>query len=171
MANKGRVVTGPPAAGAPRYLVGSTMMRPTRLAFGLAPVITVLEAYGHAVAPLLEAAYIPRFALEESSLCIAFEKELRFIRLALLSLKLPSAGLLMGQGYHLVQFGVLGLAACRAPTARELFRIILLHPTLAWGCIELSFWRDGDEEYVSFDETLEVMDCAAFLSGVTRLQP
>lgn len=162
MANKGRVARGPSAAGAPQYLFGSTMLRPTRLAFGLAPVITVLEAHGHAVAPLLEAADIPRFALEEPSFRIPFEKELRFIRLALLSLKLPSAGLLVGQGYHLVQFGVLGLAASCAPTARELFRTILMHPTLAWGCIELSFWRDDDEEYVSFDENLEVMDCAAF---------
>ena len=162
MANEGRRLTGSPAAGQPQYLFGSTMLRPTRLAFGLAPVITVLEAHGHAVAPLLEAADIPRFALEEPSFRIAFEQELRFIRLALLSLKLPSAGLLVGQGYHLVQFGVLGLAASCASTVRELFHTILLHPTLAWGCVELSFWRDGDEEYVSFDETAAVKDCAAF---------
>ena len=162
MANKRRRATGLPAAGQPQYLFGSSMLRPTRLAFGLAPVITVLEAHGHAVAPLLAAADIPRFALEEPSFRIAFEKELRFVRLALMSLKLPSAGLLVGQGYHLVQFGVLGLAASCAPTVRELFHTILIHPTLAWGCIELSFWRDGDEEYVSFDETVEVADCAAF---------
>ena len=76
---------------------------------------------------------------------------LRPTRLALMSLKLPSAGLLVGQGYHLVQFGVLGLAASCAPTARELFHTILIHPRLAWGCIELSFWRDGGKEYVSFE--------------------
>ena len=40
-------------------------------------------------------------------------------RLALMSLKLPSAGLRVGQGYHLVQFGVLGLAASCAPPARR----------------------------------------------------
>lgn len=152
----------PPAARPPEYLFGSTMLRPVRLAFGLAPVITVLEARGHAVQPLLEAADIPRFALEEPSIRIPFEKELRFIRLALTTLKLPHAGLLVGQGYHLVQFGVLGLAASSAPTARELFHTILIHPMLAWGCIELSFWREGDEEYVSFDENAEVGDCAAF---------
>ena len=63
MANKGRAATGAPAAGAPLYLVGSTMLRSTRLALGQAPVITVLEAHGHAVASLLEAADIPCFAL------------------------------------------------------------------------------------------------------------
>ena len=140
---------GPPAAGQPQYLFGSTLLRPTWLAFGLAPVFTVLEAHGHAVAPLLEIADIPRFALAAPSFRIAFEKELRFIRLALLSLKLPNVGLLVGQGYHLVQFGVLGLAASCATSARERFHTILIHPTLAWGCLELSFWRDSDEEYVA----------------------
>lgn len=111
MASKGRREERRPAAQQPEYLFGSTMLRPVRLAFGLAPVITVLEARGHAVQPLLEAADIPRFALEEPSHGIPFEKELRFTRLALTALKLPHAGLLVGQGYHLVQFGVLG--ACR----------------------------------------------------------
>jgi AraC-like DNA-binding protein len=162
MANRGRGEHGPSAASQPEYLFGSTMLHPIRLAFGLAPMITVLETSGHAVQPLLAAADIPRFALEEPSFRIPFEKELRFIRLALTSLKLSHAGLLVGQGYHLVQFGMLGLAASCAPTARELFHTILIHPTLAWGCIELSFWRDGDEDYVSFDENAEVGDCAAF---------
>lgn len=27
----------------------------------------------------------------------------------------------------------------------------------------MSFWRDGDEEYLSYDEHAEVADCAAFL--------
>ena len=108
MVSKGRREERRPAAQQPEYLFGSSMLRPVRLAFGLAPVITVLEARGHAVQPLLEAADIPRFALEEPSCRIPFEKELRFTRLALTALKLPHAGLLVGQGYHLVQFGVLG---------------------------------------------------------------
>lgn len=162
MATKGRGEERRLAARQPQYLFGSSMLRPVRLAFGLAPIITVLEARGHAVQPLLEAADIPRFALEEPSYRIPFEKELRFTRLALTTLKLPHAGLLVGQGYHLVQFGVLGLAASCAPNARELFHTILIHPVLAWGCIELSFWRDGDEEYVSYEENAEVGDCAAF---------
>ena len=93
MVTKGRGEERRPAARQPEYLFGSTMLRPVRLAFGLAPVITVLEAHHHAVRPLLEAADIPRFALEEPSYRIPFEKELRFTRLALTTLKLPHAAL------------------------------------------------------------------------------
>ncbi len=146
----------------PEYLYGSTMLRPLRLAYGLAPVIEVLEANDHPIAPLLAAADIPRFALEEPSFRIRFEQELRFIRLALQALQLPTAGLIIGQRYHLAMFGVLGLAASCAPTMRDLFRSVPSHPSLCWGCIEQSVWRDGDEEYVTFEENAEVGDCAAF---------
>lgn len=144
------------------YLFGSTMLRPYRLAYGLAPIIEILEERGHAVAPLLADVNIPRFALEEPSYRIRFEQELMFIRLALAELKLPAAGLDVGQRYHLPLFGVLGLAASCAPSVRELFHTVPSYPTLAWGSIELSLWRDGDEEYVAFHENAEVGDCAEF---------
>ncbi|MBI4696930.1 MAG: AraC family transcriptional regulator [Gammaproteobacteria bacterium] len=144
------------------YLFGSTMLRPYRLAFGLAPIIEVLEAHGHAVAPLLDETGIPRFALEEPSYRIQFEQELAFIRLALRRLELPTAGLLVGQCYTLALFGVLGLAASCAPTMRDLFRTVPSYPALAWGSIELSVWREGAEEYVAFYENDEVGDCANF---------
>lgn len=162
MANKGRGPSPPTGSAQPEYLFGSAMLRPLRLAYGLAPFIAVLERRGHAVAPLLAAADIPLFALEEPSFRIRFDQELRFIRLALQQLKLASAGLLIGQEFHLAMFGVLGLAASCAPTMRDLFRAIPAHPSLAWGCIGLSFWRDGSEEFVAFDENAEVGDCAAF---------
>ena len=138
------------------------MLRPYRLAYGLAPVIEVLEAHRHALDPLLLAADIPRFALEEPSYRIRFDQELAFIRLALRQLNLPTAGLLIGQRYHLALFGVLGLAASCAPTMRDLFRAVPTYPTLSWGSIELSVWRQGAEEYVAFYENAEVGDCAAF---------
>ncbi|MGE0336422.1 MAG: AraC family transcriptional regulator [Gammaproteobacteria bacterium] len=144
------------------YLFGSTMLRPTRLAYGLAPVIEVLEAHGHAIDPLLAAADIPRFALEEPSYRIRFDQELAFIRLALQRLARVNAGLLVGQRYHLALFGVLGLAASCAPTVRDLFRMVPAYPALGWGSIELSVWRAGDEEYVAFHGNDAVGDCATF---------
>jgi len=138
------------------------MLRPFRLAYGLAPVIEVLERNGHALGPLLEAVGIPRFALEEPSYRIRFDQELGFIRYALRSLGLPHAGIEIGQRYHLALFGVLGLAASCAPTVREMFRCVPSYPTLAWGCIEEAVWREGDEEYVAFYENAEVGDLAAF---------
>lgn len=147
---------------APRYQFGSDMLRPNRLAYGLAPVIEVLEAHGKPLAPLLAAADIPRFALEEPSYRIRVDQELRFIREALQSLRLPEAGLLVGQRYTLALFGVLGLAASCAPTLRDLFRMVPTFPDLAWGAIGLSVWRGADSEYVAFHPTPEVGDLAAF---------
>ena len=149
-------------SGQPIYLFGSSMLRPFRLAYGLAPIIEVLEAHGHAIEPLLAAADIPRFALEEPSYRIAFNQELRFIELALARLDLVTAGLVVGQRYHLALFGVVGLCASCAPTMRDLFRVVPDHPALAWGSIELSVWRDGDEEYVAFSKNAEVESCARF---------
>ncbi len=138
------------------------MLRPYRLAFGLSPVIEILEARGFAIEPLLAAADIPRFALEEPSYRIAYTQELTFIRRALAALKLPHAGLVVGQRYHLALFGVLGLAASCAPTVRDMFRCVPTYPALAWGCIDEGVWRDGDEEYVAFYENEEVGDLGPF---------
>jgi len=154
------VKTGEPVQA--EYLYGSTMLRPLRLAYGLAPVIAVLERHAHAVEPLLAAANIPRFALEEPSFRIGFEQELAFIRSAIACLDLPAAGLEVGQQYNLPLFGILGLAAASAPTVRDLFRTVPTFPALCWGCIEQAVWRDGDEEYVAFYENDAVGDCAAF---------
>jgi AraC-like DNA-binding protein len=138
------------------------MRRPFRLAYGLAPIIEILEEHGHPIEHLLAHANIPRFALEEPSYRIRFEQELTFIREALERLNLPAAGLAVGQRYHLPLFGVMGLAAACAPTVRELFRTVPAYPALAWGAIELSVWREGREEYVAFHENAEVGECAAF---------
>jgi len=151
-----------PPVVSPDYLFGSTMLRPSRLAYGLAPFIEVLEAQGHAIEPLLTAADIPRFAVEEPSYRIRFDQELAFIRLALQRLGLATAGLLVGQRYHLALFGVLGLAASCAPTVREMFQMVPAYPALGWGSIELSVWRAGDEEFVAFYENDAVGDCGTF---------
>lgn len=144
------------------YLFGSTMRRPTRLAFGLTPVIEELETQGHEIELLLEEVGIPRFALIEPSYRIRFEEELAFIRLAIRTLRGPATGVAIGQRYHLPLFGVLGLAASCAPSVREMFATVPAFPDLAWGAIELSVWRSGDFEFVAFHENQEVGDCAAF---------
>lgn len=156
------VRTARPASPHAEYLYGSTMLRPHRLAYGLAPIIAVLEQHGHRIEPLLAAAAIPRFAIEEPSYRIRFEQELAFIRAALTVLRLPAVGLEVGRQYNLALFGVLGLAASCAPTVRDLFRAVPSYPELAWGCIEQAAWREGDEEYVAFYTNEQVGDCAPF---------
>ena len=150
------------APGKAEYLYGGTMLRRQRLAYGLAPVIAVLERYQHNIAPLLALSGIPLFAIEEPSYRILFDQELIFIRSALNMLQLPAAGLEVGREYNLALFGVLGLAASCAPTVRELFRTVPSYPSLAWGCIEQAIWREGNEEYVAFYTNEQVGDCAPF---------
>jgi AraC-like DNA-binding protein len=138
------------------------MLRPVRLAYGLAPVIEVLEAHGVGLAPLLRAADIPRFALEEPSYRIRVDQELRFIRLAIAALDVAGVGLEVGRKYTLALFGVLGLAASCAPTLRDLLRMVPTFPELSWGAIGLSVWHQGDTEFVAFHPTAEVGDLAPF---------
>lgn len=148
--------------GQSEYLFGTMMWTPIRLAYGLLPVLRVLQSHGVAAAPLLEAADIPRFALEEPSYRIRLEQEIEFTRLALASLQLPDAGLVVGQRYHLAMFGVLGLAAASAASTCELFRIMLAYPALAWGLNEVSGWRDGNCGHLVFDERSTFTDCGSF---------
>ena len=123
-----RVISKPPVSRRrpppPRYLFGSSMLRPLRLAYGLAPVIEVLEAHGHDISPLLSATDIPRFALEEPSYRIRFDQELNFIRRALATLARPTAGLEVGMRYNLAGAGGglrpnhAGAVSCGADLAR-----------------------------------------------------
>ena len=151
-------------ARGPEYLFGGPMLQPYRLAYGLSPVIEVLEAAGHPIDVSLAAAGIPRFALEEPSYRIIYDQEFAFIRHALARLQLPHAGIAVGRRYHLALFGVLGLAASCAPTMRDMFRCVPTYPALAWGCIEEAVWREGDEEYVAFYENDEVGDLGPFFA-------
>lgn len=155
---------GPAAAAAPRegFLFGSVMSTAVRLAYGLGPLILFLEEHGHDVDPLLHAAEIPRFALEEPSSAIRLDQEIAFTRLALRRLGIPEAGLLVGQRYNAPMFGLLGLAASSAPTLLEMQRTVLAYPQLAWGMFETTLWREGDEAVLRAEASIDTGDCTAF---------
>ena len=121
-----------------------------RLAYGLAPLVQLLETRNHAAQPLLAEAEIPRFALEEPSYRISLQQELTFTRRALARLG-HEVGLDVGRRFHLSMFGVLGLAASCAPTLHESFRLLLRYPALVWGLIEITVWRDDSGEYIAFN--------------------
>ena len=144
------------------YLFGSIMSTPVRQAYGLGPLIQLLEEQGREVAPFLEAAEIPRFALEEPAFPIRLDQEIKFTELALAKLDLPASGLIVGERYHLSMFGVLGLAAACAPTPFELVRTILTYPALAWGMFETSLWRDEEYGYLVFEENAGLGECGPF---------
>ena len=158
--DRGRPRTSPKHG--PEYLFGNTMSTPVRLAYGLGPLMQVLEEHGHAVTPLLKAAEIPRFAVEEPSYRIRLEQEVQFTRLALEQLQRPDAGLIVGQRYHIVTFGVLGLTSACAPTLRDMLRTIFSYPVLAWGLIELSVWYEGAEGFLALNDNGVDDDCGPF---------
>lgn len=153
-----------PATAGPRdgYVFGSVMTTAVRLAYGLGPLILFLEERGIDVDPLLHAAEIPRFALEEPSSSIRLDQEITFTRLALKRLGIPEAGLLVGQRYNAPMFGVLGLAVSSAPTLLEMQRTLLAYPQLAWGMFETTLWRDGDDAVLRAEASVETGDCTAF---------
>lgn len=145
-----------------KFLYGNSMLRPLRLAYGLALLIDLLERHGHRIDPLLTKTGIPRFAIDEPSYRIRFEQELGFISSALKVLKLPTVGLELGRQYTAAFLGVLGLAACSAPTIREMFRALPSYPELCWVSVEYAVWREGDDEFIVFKPTAKVRECAAF---------
>lgn len=151
--------------GGREYLCGSLMSTSVRLAYGLGPLIQTLEERDIAVAPLLEAAEIAQFALEEPSYRIRLEQESSFTRLALRHLDLSEAGLVVGRKYHLTMFGILGLASSCAATTLEMLRLILSYPVLAWGMFETSAWRNIAHCFVTMDEGTDVArlkECTPF---------
>ena len=135
----------------PEFLFGGELSTPQRLAYGLVPLIQLLEAGGYAVEDVLGAAEIPRFALEEPSFRILLAQELAFTRLALDRVADPRASLEVGRRFHLSMFGVLGLAAACAGSLRESFQLFLSYPALVWGLIEITLWRQRDDEYIAFE--------------------
>ncbi|MBK6659244.1 MAG: AraC family transcriptional regulator [Proteobacteria bacterium] len=144
------------------FVVGNDLATPVRFAYGLGPLILVLEAAGHDIEPLLLAADIPPFALEEPSYRVRVAQETLFTSEALARLARPDAGLLVGQRYHMVTFGVLGLAAASAPTVRELLRTLLFYPLLSWGMCHCSLWSDGAHANLQFEPHAAVGEALRF---------
>lgn len=142
----------PPAGQRPEFLFGGDLATPMRLAYGLVPMIQLLEDRGHGVEAVLGAAEIPRFALEEPSFRITLVQELAFTRRALALLAdEPCVSLEVGRRFHLSMFGLLGLAAACAASMREALRIFLSYPSLVWGLLEVTYWRNDADEYLAFE--------------------
>ncbi len=134
-----------------------------RLAYGLVPLIQLLEDRRHEVEGVLAAAEITRFALEEPSFRITLAQELAFTHRALAVLAgEPCVALEVGRRFHLSMFGLLGLAAACAASMREALRIFLSYPSLVWGVLEVTFWRNDRDEYVAFEHGQVAGDLAGY---------
>jgi AraC-like DNA-binding protein len=111
----------------------------------------VLNAAGHPIAPLLASADIPSFALEDPCYRIRIEQETVFTAAAVALLDRPDAGLVVGQRHHMVNLGVLGLAAASAPTVGDLLRTLLRYPMLSSGRCHCALRHEGSDSTLQFE--------------------
>lgn len=151
----------PPLPSA-EHLCSVLMSRHTRLAYGLGPLIHYLDIHDIDPEPVLDAAGIPRLALDEPACHITLEQEIEFTRRAIRLLQRPDSGLLVGQAYHLNMFGVLGLAASSCTDVLSMIRLFFSYPMLAWGTFETSLWRNERHCLLRFEERVELGDCRQF---------
>lgn len=114
-------------------VISGSMWSEVRLAYGLLPMLNVLDRHAVAAESMLERAGIARFGLMDPAYTIRIEQELGFLRAAIRAMPDPALSLELAAEYRLRGFSVLGLAmqACRTPL--HLLGLMLKYPRLAWG--------------------------------------
>jgi len=115
----------------------TSMLSPVRLAYGLIPLLTLLERRGIDSESVLSVAGIPRFGLVDPRYTITFDQELAVYRAALVHLPYPHASLEVAGLYDFRSFSVLGLAMQSCNTLREMMGLIFSYPRLAWGTCDI----------------------------------
>lgn len=107
-----------------------------RLAYGLLPVVTLLESQGLDAGPALEGSGIDRFGLTDPAYTISIEQELDVLRQLLRALPGPGLSLTLGRRYRLRSFSVLGLAMQASASPLDMLRLMSRYPRLAWGVFD-----------------------------------
>lgn len=114
-----------------------------RLAYGLLPVVSLLEKRGVDPGPLLHSSGIDRFGLIDPTYTIAIETELAFLRKAIDHLSESGSSLALANEYRLIGFSVLGLAMLASDTPLHLLKLLLSYPRLAWGAFDCALRKQG----------------------------
>lgn len=119
-----------------RQTMQVSLWSPVRLAYGLLPVITILERHGVAPDRMLEQAGIDHFGLMDPAYTISIEQELSFLKSVIRAIPEPTISLGMAREYRLRGFSVLGLAMQASATPLDMLRLIIRYPRLAWGMFD-----------------------------------
>lgn len=114
-----------------------------RLAYGLLPMVSLLEKRGIDPVPSLQQAGIDRFGLLDPGYTIAIERELAFFRSAIRRLREPAASLDLAVEYRVKGFSVLGLAMLACETPLQVLLLLLRYPRLAWGVFDCEIQARG----------------------------
>ncbi len=124
-----------------RQIGHGSMVSPVRLAYGLIPLLTVLEKRNVAINRVLKAADIPRFALTDPKYTITFEQELAVTQAALTYLLEPHVSLEVASHYDIKSFSILGLAMRSCATVNDMMSLLFRYPKLAWGSTEIELFE------------------------------
>lgn len=119
-----------------RQKIAISMWSPIRLAYGLLPVITVLDRYGIKPDRMLDQAGIARFGLMDPGYTISIEQELAFQTAVMRALPDPALSLEIAREYRLRGFSVLGLAMQASANPLQMLRLILRYPRLSWAMFD-----------------------------------
>lgn len=122
--------------GLPMESIPLSFWSPIRLAYGLLPVVTLLERCGHDAERLLEKARIDRFGLMDPRYTITVDQELAFLDVAIRTLNRPELSLELARSYRLNGFSVLGLAMQCSATPLQMLQLMMRFPRLAWGLFD-----------------------------------
>jgi AraC-like DNA-binding protein len=104
-----------------------------RLAYGVLPLLSALEAHGVNPTPILKRAEIDVFGLYDPGYTIAIEQELRLLKESFAAVAEPAFGLEVAARYDLRSFSTLGLAMQASQDLAQVLTLVAEFPQLAWG--------------------------------------
>lgn len=119
-----------------RQVLPVSLWSPIRLAYGLLPLVTILDRHAVDADRLLEQAGIARFGLIDPAYTISIEQELAFLASVVKALPDPALSLDMAREYRLRGFSVLGLAMQASASPLQMLQLIMRYPRLAWGMFD-----------------------------------
>ncbi|MBY8965133.1 AraC family transcriptional regulator ligand-binding domain-containing protein [Algiphilus sp. NNCM1] len=109
---------------------------PLRLAYGLLPMLELLDRYALDADRLLQEAGIARFGVMDPSYTITVQQEIAFHTSCFLRIPSAALSLEVAREYGLRGFSVLGLAMQASKDVLSMLRLIARYPRLAWGMFD-----------------------------------
>lgn len=147
-----------------RQTLPVSLWSPVRLAYGLLPLVTILNRHGVAANRLLEQAGIARFGLMDPAYTISIEQELAFLTAVIRTLPDPALSLEIAREYRLRGFSVLGLAMQASENPLQMLQLIMRYPRLAWGMFEGRMVLDAERLKISFQPQPRLGAAEGFLA-------
>ena len=123
---------------------------PIRLAYGLLPMLEILDRHKLDADKLLSEAGIARFGVMDPSYTINVQQEIKFLTDCYLRIPSEALSLEVAREYGLRGFSVLGLAMQASEDVLSMLRLIARYPRLAWGMFDGTLRLDAHGLHIAF---------------------